>query len=138
SMNQIFGVVSRTGTVRSVPVCARVAAHFGQAAVAHSSTDGHVLLGWVSDGGAIMGRASIDNCHLVYAGVFQRSLPEWAESTSPLDAPDETAAYLLRRYLDRKDGFLDGLNGQFALAIVDADTGEVKLATDPGGHRSIF
>jgi len=93
--------------------------------------------GYLSDGGKIFGRDSRDNISLLYLGSIHGPVPEWG-SGSPLDDPDSTARFLLGRYLLNHDGFLDGLQGQYAVVVCDNNTGARLLASDPGGMRTLY
>ena len=93
--------------------------------------------GYLSDTGKIFGRDSRENVSLLYLGSIHKPVPEWGTG-SPLDDPNGTARLLLDRYLLNHDGFLDGLQGQYAIVIRDDNTGARLLASDPGGMRTVY
>ncbi len=137
-MNLIFGI---DGTF---DVAAQFAAAHERINSAHNarcdvlpqnSSSSHT--GYLSDTGKIFGRDSRENVSLLYLGSIHKPVPEWG-SGSPLDDPDETARFLLDRYLLNRDAFLDGLQGQYAIVIRDDNTGTRLLASDPGGMRTIY
>lgn len=94
--------------------------------------------GWgaVCNGGAVLGRAHDGDVGLCFLGSFHRPFPSLA--SSPLDEPDETARALLRRYRASGLSFLDGLCGQFAVAIVHRDDEHVVLARAAKGCHGWF
>ena len=77
-----------------------------------------------------------DGC-LAYVGAFQRPLPPGGRDTDPSD-PAAFLEWLVERY--RRDGvrFLDGLVGQYVLAVIDRARDETLLAADPYGARKLF
>ena len=93
--------------------------------------------GYLSDRGKIFGRDCRENISLLYLGSIHKPVPDWGPG-SPLDDPDKTAHFLLDRYLLNRDGFLDGLQGQYAIVIHDNNIGARLLASDPGGMRTIY
>jgi asparagine synthetase B (glutamine-hydrolysing) len=91
-----------------------------------------------SDGGAIVGQATANGLELAYIGVVTAPLDGWPGDRSPVDDADATARFLLNRYLESGNAFLDRIHGQFALAVVDRRRGTTLLATDPYGGRSWY
>jgi asparagine synthase (glutamine-hydrolysing) len=69
--------------------------------------------------------------------VLQKPQPYWSDG-APIDDPDRAARYLLGRFERLETRFLDGIDGQFALALCDPAGDRLVLACDPGGHRSLF
>ena len=102
-----------------------------------TGAEGRILFGYVRDG-ALVGVARCDSGFLVFLGVIQKPLPDWTESGSPLDSPDDTAHYLLQRYLKRGRDFLEGVHGQYVVAIGDERERRLILASDPDGLRRLF
>ena len=84
-----------------------------------------------------MGKAVTEDYCLVLSGILQKPLPLW-EGASPIDDPDASAEYLLARYLNEGRDFLDGIAGQFIVALSDFRESRVCLGSDPGGYRRIF
>lgn len=87
--------------------------------------------------GRLVGAASDGNACLVMLGAVHRPLPGWVAG-SPLDDPDRTAAFLLRRYRERGLGFLYETVGAFVVALWDADDKRFILANDPKGMRTAY
>ena len=85
--------------------------------------------------GRVIGRASEGSCTLLFAGFFWNPLSGFGTS-SPLDNPDAVASWLLKRYQTLGTGFLDGLPGNYGLAVLDS--GDVHLASDPYGQRTLY
>lgn len=96
-----------------------------------------LLFGCLGDGGAVLGCAREGGVALGLLGPLTGPLPGWGDG-SPLDDPDRTAAFLLERY--ERDGlrFLDGLVGQFAVAVADGPRNRLLLAADPAGLRTLY
>jgi hypothetical protein len=92
----------------------------------------------LGDGGAILGSTSRDGHFLAYLGTFPNRLPDWRFAHSPRDRPQETADWLLQRYLEVGDAFLDRLPGHYALALGNTADDELLLATDGEGYRRLF
>jgi asparagine synthetase B (glutamine-hydrolysing) len=97
-----------------------------------------LYLGSAGDGGSIVGQAAAGKVALTYIGAITAPAAGWPGAGSPLDRPDVTARFLLDRYKAAGPNFLDGINGQYAVAVVDAERGTALLATDPWGGRSWF
>lgn len=87
--------------------------------------------------GCLAGAAREGDSCLVLLGAVHQPLPGWGAG-SPLDDPDMTAAFLLRRYRERGLEFLDGTTGAFVVALWDADEKRFILANDPGGMRTTY
>jgi hypothetical protein len=74
---------------------------------------------------------------LAIAGSFQGPLP----SGAPPDAvasPGALCPWLVERYREVGSRFLDGLVGQYVLALAVDGSGELVLACDPYGARKLF
>lgn len=100
--------------------------------------DGGPFCAALGDGGAVLGSARDGDLLLTYLGTFPNSLPGWPGPGSPLDDPATTAAWLLARFRQLDTAFLDGLAGQYSVAVCDAATGRLVLASDAGGNRRLF
>lgn len=87
--------------------------------------------------GRLVGGASDGDSWLVLLGAVHKPLPGW-DAGSPLDDPDNTAAFLLRRYRERGLEFLDETVGAFVVALWDADEKRFVLANDPMGMRTAY
>jgi asparagine synthase (glutamine-hydrolysing) len=109
----------------------------GVASVATLNGPGAVRCGFVRSG-AVVGTATSEGARLAYLGQLAMPLPGWRGETSPLDDPDETAAYLLARYREHGEGFLDGVGGHFVVALVEPARSLLLLARDPSGQRRLF
>ncbi len=136
-MNQLLGYISQSGTAECEKIAARVTAYFEERPAMHASRNGRAVLCELDDGGTILSSARQGHLRLAFTGVLLRPLPP-NRSQIPDKGQADSAAYLLSRFLELGYHFLDGIEGQFALAILDAGQNEVLLATDRGGHRSIF
>lgn len=95
-------------------------------------------LALADDDGAIAGFACQQDCSLALLGVFFDGNPGWTASHRPIENPDATAAWLLSRYCMIGEGFLDGLEGHFAVAVHDRKQKCWIVASDPYGGRSFF
>jgi hypothetical protein len=138
-MNLIFGQSSHQGS--SDTAVARIKAfilehHGGVPDFVHPPTAGF-LAGDLRNNGKMVGRAYEDSSTLLFAGFFWGPLPSWTAG-SPLDDPDVTALWLLRRYRTLGTAFLDGLSGHYGIAVLDSGTGTVHLAADPYGQRTLY
>ena len=136
-MNIFFGAVSLAQAGQFEDMRAAVEKLFAFPASVLAGTDGAMPCGYISDGGVVLGKAAEGDDYLVYLGFLQRPLPGW-DAGSPVDDPDHTAAYLLSRYREHGAGFLEGVHGQYALAIHDGSVSKLMLACDPGGYRRLF
>ena len=96
-----------------------------------------VRCGFLEDSGAILGVAESDDCFLIYSGILQKPLPDW-QGASPIDDTCATARYLLSRYQRHGAAFLDGVGGQYAVAVGDHARAKLVLGCDPSGGRRIF
>ncbi|MEO1000528.1 MAG: hypothetical protein AAFW69_08000, partial [Pseudomonadota bacterium] len=144
-MNLIFGLDagSNTGAEGELDAAAgRVAAHttaqFAAPAEAVGTATGPRRLMALGDGGAILGHATEDGVRLALIGVLFAAPPGWSGPAAPLEDPEATARYLLARYRAEGAGFLDGLEGQFAVALQDDAAGRTILAVDPAGIRALW
>lgn len=68
-------------------------------------------------------------------GSFQAPLPAGAPQ---VDDPEAFGAWLGRRYDEAGEAFLDGIVGQYVLALADHWRGHLLLACDPYGARKLF
>lgn len=96
----------------------------------------NVMVGY-SRSGAMVGIASREQCVLLLCGFFGRPLPDFGTG-SPLDEPDATASWLLERYLQLGEKFLDELPGHYGIIVIDSCTNTVRLAADPYGQRTLY
>ncbi|HXE80350.1 MAG TPA: asparagine synthase-related protein [Vicinamibacterales bacterium] len=73
---------------------------------------------------------------LAVAGSFQGPFP----GSPPPEAPwqDTIGAWLVQRYERDGEAFLDGLVGQYVVALADRRRGHVLLGCDPYGARKLF
>ena len=133
-MNLFFGTAAATPVEGFMERSRRIGAIVGAAPVPLSDRS---TVSAIGDGGAVLGRAHDGDRHLVFLGVLQVPVPDWS-GAAPVDDPDRCARYLLDRFARLDVRFLDGVDGQFALALVDESTDHLILACDPGGHRSVF
>lgn len=133
-MNLFFGTSAASAADGFRERSRRIGAIVGAAPVPLSDRGTVAAIG---DGGAVLGCAHSSDRHLVFLGVLQLPLPDWTDG-APVDDPDRCARYLLDRFERLDLRFLDGIDGQFALALVTADGSRAILACDPGGHRSLF
>ncbi len=135
-MNLLFGL-TRAPAPYSADRLADLTAHCGAAQVLPwgQSAD---LDGWaICDGGSLLGIARADGISLAYTGIFPRSVLG-GSGGSPLDDPNATARFLLKRYQEQGPAFLDGLPGQYATVVYDCGRETLLLACDPGGGRKLF
>lgn len=136
-MNVLFGSASVSGSdAFAVNIRNSVARKFP--GHAHLITHGNSAVGYLSDGGVIVGRAECANATLFYVGALIHPLPDWSEPGRAIDDPDKTARYLLKRFNAVGLEFLAGVCGQYAVAICDSGSGRLLLATDPSGGRQLF
>lgn len=104
----------------------------GKAAALDSS------VGYISDGGSVVGISQSQGRMLVYIGAIYAPCPGWLGTGSPMDDPNATAAHLLHRYAALGEAFVDGVNGQYAIALIDPIEGKLIAASDPFAGRSLF
>jgi asparagine synthetase B (glutamine-hydrolysing) len=137
-MNILFGSATTT-SVSDLPLTA--AADFiknAHAIPASCHTAQHGMEAWAAgDGGVIMGQARDGDAVLLLLGTLHHPLPDWSTG-APVDDPHASARYLLSRYrrLDLK--FLDGVGGQYAVAVCEPLRRRLLLASDPLGHRTLY
>lgn len=136
-MNSFFGAVSRDGAGSFDRMRSAAEKLYSSTVSVLAGAHGQMSCGFISDDGAVLGRAQQDADYLVYLGFLQQPLPGW-DGASPVDDPDRTAAYLLSRYREHGTGFLEGVYGQYALALYDSAGARLILAGDPGGFRRLF
>lgn len=91
----------------------------------------------ITGGGRLVGSATDGDISLAFLGAIHKPTPDWSQG-SPLDDPDKTAAFLLRRYRDKQLAFLDETVGAFIVALWDAGEERFIVANDPGGMRTAF
>lgn len=91
----------------------------------------------VSDGGVISGQAESGGLTLLFLGTLHLPLESWP-SVSPVDDPARSAAYLLERYHQRGNAFLDDVVGQYCVAVLDPAGRRVLLACDPLQQRTLY
>jgi hypothetical protein len=97
----------------------------------------HPSLAVVSDGGPATALVLAGGVCLAVAGAFQRPLPD-ADSYVDLTDSEAVARWLIDRYQGKGERFLDGLIGQYVLALADTNRREMLLAADPYGARKLF
>lgn len=95
-------------------------------------------VGYISDGGSVVGISERQGRVLIYIGAIYAPSPGWPSTGSPMDDPNATAAHLLQRYVALGEAFLDGVNGQYAIALVDPIAGKLISASDPFAGRNLF
>jgi asparagine synthetase B (glutamine-hydrolysing) len=91
----------------------------------------------IGDGGVVFGLAQEHGATLVLLGGLHHPLPDWTHER-PGDDPQRAATWLLRRYLQHGDAFLDGVPGQFAVLIADPGRQRLVAACDGDGLRNLF
>lgn len=133
-MNLFFGTAAATPVEGFMERSQRIGALAGAAPVPLSDRS---TVSAIGDGGAVLGRAHDGDRHLVFLGVLQLPLSDWIDA-APTDDPDRCARYLLDRFERHDIRFLDGIDGQFVLALIADSADRLILACDPGGHRSLF
>lgn len=136
-MNVFFGVVSRKQVVDFDLMRSGVEEMFENTVKVVVDVPPQVACGYLTDGGAVLGKAQVGENFLIYLGFLQKPLPGW-RGGSPLDDPDATAAFLLARYREYGTAFLNGIDGQYALALYDSSSARLLLACDPRGYRRLF
>jgi len=136
-MNIFFGMSASDASRRFDRMKEKIESDLGIRAHTLSSPDRTVCIGYCSDGGAVLGKAVTDGHCLILSGFLQKPLPSWAHG-APHDDPDVAASYLLSRYLKEGTKFLDGINGQYVVALSDYRESRVYLGCDPGGYRRVF
>lgn len=136
-MNRIFGIASTSPTAEAYERCASWLKERGAGEVTAVSDQGAIRCGLARDG-AVVGAARGDGARLAYLGHLALPLPGWDAGGSPLDAPDDTAAYLLARHREHGDGFLDGLPGHYVVVVAEPDRRRLLLARAPSGQRRMF
>ena len=135
-MNVIFGVAGDDAAGFQNIAAEYLQKEFGAAPVVSKFSNS--LLGSVSDGGGVAGIANDQDLTLAFLGTIFPPLVGWEEGSSPLDNPNETAEYLLARYRSETENFLDGVNGQYTVAIHCSKSGKLLFMSDPLGGRSFY
>jgi asparagine synthetase B (glutamine-hydrolysing) len=95
-----------------------------------------VLAGAIADDRVLVGQAQRGDTRLWYMGPLHLPLPEHSGGTL-LGYPDKAAAYLLRRWDCMGPRFLDGVYGNYVVAIQIPERNEVVLAASPNGQRAL-
>ncbi len=136
-LHSAFGVVrTGAGSDLELPDALRREVEAIAGTTARAVSAGVATCGVTGDG-RLVGVARLDDSFLLLLGALQRPLPDWGEG-SPLDDPDATATFLLRRYRALGLSFLDDTVGAFVVALWDADAGRFVLANDPRGMRTAY
>lgn len=94
-------------------------------------------IGYIDDGGKVLGYANANNSSLLFLGMLYQPLPDWSTG-SPVDDAHTTAQYLLSRYQLFGIKFLDHIYGQYVIVICHHDENRVVLANEHSGTRVIF
>ncbi len=136
-MNIFFGIASKKASGQFGSMRRDIEKLFRQDSRTLSSRHNEFCCGYIEDGGSILGTAVHEQYCLIFCGMLQSPLPEW-RSGSPLDKPDDTARYLLNRYLATGSKFLDNVLGQYGVAVYDPVASKFLLGSDPGGFRRLF
>ncbi|MEP2988393.1 MAG: asparagine synthase-related protein [Parasphingorhabdus sp.] len=135
-MNIIFGIAGQDNSQYRERAKAYLTAELG--VQEETSEHAQSLLGFHSDGGRVCGSANDGTLTLAYLGTIFPPVEGWSTDNSTLDNPDDTAAFLLSLYKEIGDTFLNGMNGQFTVAIHDSKNGELRFTSDPLGGRSFY
>jgi asparagine synthetase B (glutamine-hydrolysing) len=88
--------------------------------------------------GVVLGIAKDKNGFLLFLGTFHMPLPGWTGMGSPMDDANKTAAFLLKQFRKKGASFLDGLVGQYAIAVGDFKERDFWIGSDPSGGRRLF
>lgn len=136
-MNLIFGVAGQPSGVNTDVVQAYISAQFGHELDWSSESD-LAQVGVLHDAGVICGQARSDAASVWILGGLYGELPEWTYEHSPLSVPNHAAEYLLHRYLNHGERFLDHVTGQYAVLVLDYVKQCVYLASDPSGMRTWY
>ena len=75
---------------------------------------------------------------LGFRGFLHFPLPDWPFSESPVGNPEFCANYLLDRYTQFGEKFLDGIWGRFSIVGFDIQNNLVFAGTDPYGSLDVF
>ena len=138
-MNLIFGAIGDIAfEVNEELINNYLRQNFNQTAVIACNGPPQVLIGHLDNGGVILGKAESSKASLYLLGNIYKPLPDWEGNLSPLDNPDKVVAYLLERYENIGEAFLDHLTGQYSVLLLDHNTESLYLATDPSGMRSWY
>ena len=137
-MNLLFGVASKKRKAVHFDLLHKnIEKLFQVNALLLQNSLGSIRCGYISDNGPILGKAITNDYFLVYLGALQKPLPKW-DKGSPLDDPDQTANYLLSRFLEKGPRFLDDIFGQYVVVLCDIKSSKLFLGSDPGGFRKVF
>lgn len=88
--------------------------------------------------GRLSGMASDEKSFLLFLGALHLPLPDWKHKRSPLDDPDFTASWLLKRYHSKGLTFLENLPGGFTIALWDNKQERFLLCNDAMGYRQWY
>ena len=137
-MNILFGMASKSNkAVHFESMCRFIENLSHTKPEVLKNPSGSIQCGYSSNNGSVLGKALTKDHLIVYLGFLQKPLPGWKEG-SPLDDPDQTAHYLLSRFLEKGSRFLDDVSGQYAVILCDNKNSSLFLGTDQGGFRRIF
>ena len=136
-MNRILGVATPDGAEQRCHTAVEWLASRGHSGARLSGRGGPVYIASIDNGGAVLGRAGVQDTDLVYLGWINSPAPGFGAG-SPLDNPNVTALYLLHRFHEHGLRFLDGVTGSYILALSLPDSRRLLLARDPSGSRRVF
>jgi len=135
-MNLFFGVVSQ-GNKNFDKVQTKIDTLYNINSSHYANTDGNICCGYNSNGGSIVGKAENDGIFFIYIGSLYKPMPGWTNG-SPMDTPDETALFLLRRYKKKGKSFMDNVLGSYAFFLFDAEKDLSMIGSDPDGFRKLY
>lgn len=131
-MNRFFGTLGGDGAGERYDALDLWLKHRGASPRMLAKGPG-LRLGIQDDGGPVLTHASEGPLRLALFGRFERT-----EQDQPASGSTSTAEWLLRRFIQREDAFLDGLYGHYAVVVADTSAGACWLACDPAGQRRVF
>ncbi|MBW2663459.1 MAG: hypothetical protein JRD93_16105 [Deltaproteobacteria bacterium] len=111
--------------------------NYGQDAIVPNTGISSNRIGYIDDGGKVLGYASDSHLSLIFLGALYKPLPGWNRG-SPLDDPHATAEYLLSRYRQLGLEFLYQVCGQYVIVVCHHDENRLILANDHSGTRVMF
>lgn len=137
-MNLIFGCTTKLSDNHYFPSLKEsIERNYAQKAIVPNTGISSNRIGYIEDGGTVLGYASDTHLSLIFLGALYKPLPGWNRG-SPLDDPYATAEYLLSRYQQVGLEFLYQVCGQYAIVIYHHDENRLILANDHSGTRVIF
>lgn len=140
-MNIVFGSIStdsQTSSQRIKLFKKYVDGHHQVPVKTLPTKNSKVQIAYASNKGKLIGYAIKDDVLLLLNGFIYLPLPGWKSSLSSLDDPNETAKFLLEKYLEKGDRFIENSYGHYSVIVYDQKKDKTLLLRDPDGQNDLF